>query len=299
MSSLFCHTGPHLILFRTTSITEQQISHYDKEDEDKYLHYREITNDTKQVGTSVIDICLLTIEIIKFYRHIFRTHDFQLLFHIIAVVHHGRIEVAIAEDLILRLVKYDDRNADSIIRHIIYKQGEHIIKNSPQFCIDKRLVIVQKRLLAVNVYLYRRVNVKFHLHFVVEDFLILKFLRKVYGKRDIIFTIRNNDRNANVTLDYIQIDHDVFIVFCGQKTTIRHGEKLHSFAFLQTDLIKKAFGIIHQFCVRLNSFRPHRHLLLLLHRKFLDQVISIIHRKTYDQQCDYRQYDLPSFFLYI
>ena len=131
MSGLFRHTSPHLILFRTTSITEQQISHYDKEYEDKYLYYREITNDTKQVGTSVIDVSLLAIEIIKFYRHIFRTHDSQLLFHIIAVIHHRRIEVAIAEYLILRLVKDDDRNAYSIIRHIIYKQGKHIVKNSP------------------------------------------------------------------------------------------------------------------------------------------------------------------------
>ena len=104
MRSLLRHTSPHLILLRTTSITEQKIRHNDEEGEDKNLHYREITDYTEQIGTAVIDICLLAIEVVDFNRHILRLHNINLFLNVIAVAHQIRLKVAITEDLVAALI---------------------------------------------------------------------------------------------------------------------------------------------------------------------------------------------------
>ena len=104
MRSLLRHTSPHLILLRTTRVTEQKIRHDDKECEDKYLYYREITDYTKQVGAAVIDICLLAIEVVDFNRHVLRLHNINLFLNIIAVAHQIRLKVAITENLVTALI---------------------------------------------------------------------------------------------------------------------------------------------------------------------------------------------------
>ena len=137
------------------------------------------------------------------------------------------------------------------------------------------------------------------MHLSIENHLVLMFLRKVDGKRDVVIGIGNDNRNTDIALDDIQINAYVLIGFRSKETTIRHGKKFHAFAFLHTYLIEKQLSIIHQLSMSLDRFCPHRHLTLFLRRESLHKIIGIIHGYNHYHDSNDRESDFPSFLLRI
>ena len=144
MSCLFCHASPHLILFGAASVAEKQIRHYDEEHNHKYLYYREVSHYAEQIRLAVVDISLLAVQVIHLDRSILFAHDVKLSRHVVAIFHRERVEVAVTDDFVFRIVENDDRSPHCVVGDIVDEKREETFEHRTQLGINERLVVIEK-----------------------------------------------------------------------------------------------------------------------------------------------------------